>query len=179
MAGGKAERLGNIEKPILKICGKPIIKHIIDEAIKITDKIYVASSPNTPSTTRWCLMNNVNTILTPGENYPLDLRFILKKFKKPILFLPADIPFITGDILHEFLDKALEYDESIITLIASRNCFPNELSGSKPSPLGISLFNHDEMDSIDITMCKFPELLDIDTYNDLKYALEYMRRLCI
>ncbi len=179
MAGGKGERIGKIEKPIIKICGKPIIRHVIDEAIKITDEIYVASSPNTPSTSRWCLMNDINTILTPGESYPLDLKFVLKKFMKPILFLPADIPFITSDILHEFLNKALEYDKSIITLVVSRNCFPSELSESNPSPLGISLFKYDEADSIDVIMCRFPELLDIDTYNDLKHALEYERRFCI
>ena len=179
MAGGKGERMGKIEKPMLKICGKPIIRHVIDEATKITDEIYVASSPNTPSTTKWCLMNDVNIILTPGESYPSDLGFVLKIFMKPILFLPADIPFITSDILHEFLNKALEYDKSIITLVVSRNCFPSELTESEPSPLGISLFKRDESDSVDVIMCSFPELLDIDTYSDLKYALEYEGRFCI
>ena len=179
MAGGKGKRLGKIEKPILKICDKPIIRHVIDEMIKITDEIYVASSPNTPLTTRWCLMNDVDIILTPGRSYSLDLGFVLKKFTKPILFLPADVPFITSDILYEFLNKASEHDKSVITLVVSRECFPSELSEPKLSPIGISLFKHDGVDSTDVMMCRFPELFDIDTYDDLKHALGYERRFCI
>ncbi|MET1101970.1 MAG: NTP transferase domain-containing protein [Pyrodictiaceae archaeon] len=174
MAGGRAKRLGGIEKPLLRVCSKPMIKHILDEAAKMSNNIYVAVSPYTPLTRRWCLENNISIIMTSGRGYPLDIKVVLKKVEKPLLILPADVPFITVNVLKEFLSKALRLDKSIVTLIASRKCFPRELSKPEASPIGISLFKRDGTDWADTSMCKFPELLDIDTLTDLEYA----RRLC-
>ena len=174
MAGGRAKRLGGIEKPLLRICNKPIIEHVLDEAIKISNSVYVAVSPYTPLTRKWCLENNISVIMTPGRGYPLDIGVILRKVEKPTLILPADIPFITIDVLQEFLGKALRLNKSVITLIASRRCFPQELARPEASPIGISLFKRNGTDWANISMCKFPELLDIDTLADLEYA----RRLC-
>lgn len=174
MAGGRAKRLGGIEKPLLSICNKPIIKHILDEAVKISNNIYVAVSQHTPLTRKWCLENNVNIIMTPGKGYPLDIEVVLRKVEKPTLILPADTPFITIEVLQEFLREALRLDKSIITLIASRRCFPQKLASHETSPIGISLFKRNGTDWANISMCRFPELLDIDTLIDLEYA----RRLC-
>ncbi len=48
MAGGMAKRMGGVEKPLVKICGKPMIEHVLVVARKLTRRVYVATSPNTP-----------------------------------------------------------------------------------------------------------------------------------
>lgn len=174
MAGGRARRLGGVEKPLIRICGKRIIEHVLNEATKISNSIYIAVSPYTFLTKKWCLERNINILMTPGIEYSLDLKVVLEKVRKPILILPADIPFITVNVLQEFLGRASQLNKSIVTLIVSRKCFPQELASLEVSPIGISLFKRNGADWTNINMCKFPELLDIDTLADLKYA----KRLC-
>ncbi len=176
MAGGMAKRMGGVEKPLVKICGKPMIEHVLVVARKLTRRVYVATSPNTPLTERWCLENGYATITTSGKGYPSDLKEVLSITNPPILFLPADTPFLTKSLLEEFIRKAQELKESIITLIVDRaKCFPRQLwSGEPKSPTGISLLKGLDWSWNNVVMCKFPELLDIDTWLELEYA----ERLC-
>jgi adenosylcobinamide-phosphate guanylyltransferase len=114
MAGGKGTRMGdNVEKPLVEINGKPMIKYVID-ALKNTDKIdniIVATSKNTPKTEIFLNEQCIKTIKTPGNGYVHDLRFILSNFKlgEIILTITADLPLISSDIIDHVL---LEYGMS-------------------------------------------------------------------
>ncbi len=174
MAGGRGSRLGGVEKPLLNICGRKIIERITSIAYKLSPNVSVAVSKHTPKTRKWCLENNISIIETPGEGYPKDIGYILEKTSTPILFLPADTPFLTLDSLRYFVEKALSIDTGIVTLIVSKQCFPQQLSSPNPSPIGISLFKNKHGYWANIVMCRFPDLLDIDTPGELEYA----RRLC-
>ena len=176
MAGGMAKRMGGVEKPLVKVCGKPMIEHVLVTASNLSRKLYVAVSPNTPLTERWCLENGYPVIATSGKSYPEDLKEALSIANPPILFLPADTPFITRSVLEEFVEKALELKESVITLLVDRTkCFPEHLWGSEPrSPTGISLLKGYDWSWNSVVMCRFPDLLDIDTW----FELEYAERLC-
>ncbi len=174
MAGGQGSRLGGVEKPLLDVCGSRIIERIIEVAYRLSPRIHVAVSPNTPRTREWCIRNNVRIIDTPGRGYSYDIGFILDTIDTPVLFLPADTPFLTMSSLRYFVEKALSIDTSIITLLVSKQCFPGQNPDENPSPIGISLFKKKRGYWANIIMCRFPDLLDIDTLDDLELA----RRLC-
>ncbi len=174
MAGGRGSRMGGVEKPLLRICGKPIIGRVISEATIISPRVYVAVSPHTPGTRRWCIENDIEVIDTPGKSYPHDIGYILDNISVPVLFLPADTPFLTHGVLKHFVEKALSISREIITLIVSKQCFPEPLARDTLSPIGISLFKNKRGYWANIIMCQFPDLLDIDTVEDLELA----RRLC-
>jgi len=174
MAGGRSSRLNYIEKPMLMICSKPMIGRVFDIACRITDKVLVAVSPYTIRTKKWCLKNNIELIETTGKDYVHDLQLLLNMFKRPVLVLPADMPFITDKILLDFLNRTEKISADVITLLVDRSKFPNELRALTKEPVGISLFKGAGYKWSSIVMSEFPELLDIDTISELQYA----RRLC-
>ena len=72
--------------------------------------------------------------------------------------------------------EAWRRKDSLITLVADRSFFPKELQKSPlKSPIGISLLKGDDWSWSDIIMDKFPELLDIDTWLELKFSEALLR----
>jgi len=171
MAGGRGSRLGYMEKPMIKLCDRYIIENIFNAVSRITDKVYVAVSEYTPKTTKWCEINKIPVIKTGGEGYVNDLRYILKRFERPILILPSDTPFLTTDMLKEFISKASKKHADVVTLVVERHCFPRRLRCYGKESIGISLFKGYKNRWENIKTCRFPDLLDIDTIYELNYAM--------
>ena len=176
MAGGRATRMNYVEKALLKLRGRFMIEYVIDVARKLSSEIYIAPSKHTPLTERWCVEKHIPIVKTLGEGYSKDLKYIASRIGKPILFLPVDTPFITAELLNRFLAEAWRRKDSLITLVADRSFFPKELQKSPlKSPIGISLLKGDDWSWSNIIMDKFPELLDIDTWLELKFSEALLR----
>lgn len=171
MAGGKGERLKNVEKPLLKICGEPIIEHVARVAEEVADEVYIATSPYTKSTEEWCLRRGFRVLRTEGLGYSLDLRKALDVVEPPALILPADTPFLTPTLLKDFLREAGGRSPSIITLIADWGCLPHKAKRDS-SPIGISLIKGFGITYDNIIMCRYPDLIDIDTWEDIEEAVK-------
>ena len=114
MAGGKGTRMElDVEKPLVKINGKPMIQYVID-ALKNTDKInkiIAATSKNTPETRNFLDKQRIDVIETPGNGYVHDLGFIISNFELDdvLLTVTSDLPLINSDILEYVLE---EYEKS-------------------------------------------------------------------
>lgn len=171
MAGGRGKRLGFVEKPMIKFGGRALIEYVVSEAEKLGGKLYVAISRYTPLTRDWCLRRGIEIIETEGKSYSEDLKYIASKLGRPILFLPADIPFVTVSLLRKFLAEAMRKPKSLITLMVDRSRFPREIRGAGgKAPTGISLLKGLDWSWSNVVMSKFPELLDIDTWQDLRFG---------
>jgi len=170
MAGGRASRLGGIEKPLLKICGRVIIDVVIDVAKSISKEVYVAISPHTRNVREWVSRrDDVYIVETLGQGYPEDIRYSLNIIGEfPLLTLPADMPFISVDVVKSFIDKALKSNKEVVTLVV-KDC--NKL---RSGPNGIALFKSTGGDWENIDFCIYPDLLDIDTWSDVLEA----ERIC-
>ena len=180
MAGGRGSRLGFIEKPLLKICNKPMIQRVIEAIEKLNYSFYVAASPLCMEVIKWCIINNINYIVTKGIDYVHDLDYILQMLGSPLLVLPSDMPFLTSRILKEFLDRALSMNADVITLSVPTHEFlkyqdPSSLTFKHNStqPTGISLFKNRGHIWLEIIMSKYPELLNVNTYCEVLRA-EYI-----
>jgi len=127
MAGGKGTRLkikneheltyknntnknNDIEKPLLKINGKPMIDYIVEELLKSDiDKIYIAVSKNTPETElyltkKYGSYNNIFIINTSGIDYIHDLNECIKYFSEPFMVLSCDTPTINSNIINKIIN---------------------------------------------------------------------------
>jgi adenosylcobinamide-phosphate guanylyltransferase len=109
MAGGKGTRMASSEeKPLLQVCGKPVIQYVLNalkNAGKV-DSIAVAVSGYTPETTK--LMDDfpVTVVNTPGREYVFDLGYAVKKLKlQTVLAVAADLPLITGEIVDAIIER--------------------------------------------------------------------------
>jgi adenosylcobinamide-phosphate guanylyltransferase len=111
MAGGKGLRLrSEVEKPLVKVGGKPMIQHVL-EALKgatKVDDIIVVVSKCTPKTTAFVRKQGLKVLRTPGKGFCLDAKYAIEKLKLgTVLTVCADLPLITS----EFIDKVITYYE--------------------------------------------------------------------
>ncbi len=180
MAGGRGSRAGHIEKPLLKICGKPIIQRVIETVRAVGCDVYVSASLSCLETVKWCIMNRIKLILTKGFDYIHDLNYIVKLLGTPLLVLPADMPFLTPSLLDEFIDRAMKAEADVVTLSIPTHEFlkyqdPDSLAfrDSPTQPSGITLFKSAGGMWTEIVMSSFPELLNLNTYREILRA-EYI-----
>ncbi len=108
MAGGKGTRLSlSEEKPLLKIGGNPVIKHVLTalKNAKKVNSIVVATSDYTPKTAKLMLQFPVSVIKTPGKEYVSDMRYAVKSLNLHyVLAIGADLPLITGEVVDAVVD---------------------------------------------------------------------------
>ncbi len=115
MAGGKGTRMElECEKPLVKINGKFLIDHVLDnlqDSTKIID-IFVATSPHVPLTEEYVIKKGYNVIKTPGDGYLDDLGFLLSNFElkssdEVLLTISSDLPGVDGKLIDFILNEYL------------------------------------------------------------------------
>ena len=100
----------SIEKPLLKIGGKPMIDYIIEELLKSNiNSIYIAVSKNTPETElyltkKYGSYSNIFIINTSGIDYIHDLNECIEYFSEPFMVLSCDIPTINSNTINKIIN---------------------------------------------------------------------------
>lgn len=190
MSGGRGTRLkSDIEKPLFKLRNKPLIKYVLDnlkESIFI-DKIFVATSPYTPNTKKY--LNNENILDTPGNDYILDLKFILSYFertskKDTLLFINADLPFISTKIIDNVISKYFEFNRDSLSVMIPIDIFKKlnlnysyDFNGLVPSGLNILRSENIVQDEKIYIMHDEELAYNINTLNDLSMADKSFNKL--
>lgn len=160
LAGGKGSRLRTALKFLINICGKPLLIELINDLKNICKYIVIALSKRTTRVSHICREDYLlDCIETSGEDYVKDLDTLLKIFPKPLLVTAADIYVIYKNVLEDFIRRAIEMREDIITLALNVN--------GTEKLVGIALFKNAQGSWRNIS---YPEsyLLDIDDFDDLK-----------
>lgn len=190
MSGGRGTRLkSDIEKPLFKLRNKPLIKYVLDnlkESIFI-DKIFVATSHYTPNTKKY--LNNENILDTPGNDYILDLKFILSYFertskKDTLLFINADLPFISTKIIDNVISKYFEFNMDSLSVMIPIDIFKKlnlnysyDFNGLVPSGLNILRSENIVQDEKIYIMHDEELAYNINTLNDLSMADKSFNKL--
>ena len=187
MAGGMGTRLKvPEEKPLFKLHDKPLIKYVVDnlKSSKLIDKIVIAVSPNTRETTEYLKSLNDDFMIldTSGEDYLKDLSYILdyfeEKSKKDILlFINADLPFISTETIDYVLDYYLNDDKDALSVIVPVEIFEDlglnysyEFNGCVPSGLNILRSENIIQDETQLILKKVELALNINTIPDSEIA---------
>ena len=187
MAGGMGTRLEvPCEKPLFKLCGKPLIKYVIDNltASKSIDKIIIAVSPHTRETTKY--LNSLNgdfeILDTSGDDYLIDLSFILDYFEKKssedtLIFINADLPFISTEIIDYVLDYYSKSDKDALSTLVPVEIFKDlglnysyEFNGNVPSGLNVLRSVNVVQDEDQLIIPKRELALNINTLLDSQVA---------
>ena len=109
MAGGKGSRMQHpVEKPLIRIGGKPIIERVIRalQNAKEVESIIVAISNYTPKTSAFVSRFPVKVAWTPGKDYINDMQYLVKQLDLgKVLTVAADIPLISGGLVDEIVKK--------------------------------------------------------------------------
>jgi len=108
MAGGPGNRLGKGEKPLIDLCGKPMISYVLDvlHQSERVDKIFVATSPHTPKTEKYLENTRIKVIKTKGIGYVSDLVEATETLglKTPFLVVMSDLPLLSAKLIDEVID---------------------------------------------------------------------------
>ena len=187
MAGGMGTRLKvPQEKPLFKLHDKPLIKYVLDnlKSSELIDKIVIAVSPNTRKTTEYLKSLNEDFIIldTSGEDYLNDLSYILEYFEKEskediLLFINADLPFISTETIDYVLNYYLNNDKDALSVIVPVEVFNNlglkysyEFNGCVPSGLNILRSENIIQDETQLVLDKVELALNINTIPDSEIA---------
>jgi adenosylcobinamide-phosphate guanylyltransferase len=109
MAGGRGTRMKLAqEKPLVEVCGKPVIQYVLSalrDAKKI-DRVIVATSNCTPKTTRLMRQLGVEVVETPGKDYVSDMGYVVQTLKLGVfLAIAADLPLVTGEMIDVVVER--------------------------------------------------------------------------
>ena len=196
MAGGMGTRLKvPCESPLFKLHDKPLIKFVLDNltASKLIDEIVIAVSPNTRETTQYLksLNGNFKILDTSGEDYLKDLSYILDYFEQRskndvLLFINADLPFISTETIDEVLNVYLGSDKDALSVVVPVEVFDDlglnysyEYNGCVPSGLNVLRSENIVQDEKQLMLKKVELALNINTILDSKIAEKYYNKYYI
>ena len=187
MAGGRGTRLEvPCEKPLFKLRDKPLIKYVIDnlKESKLIDKIVIAVSHHTRETTLYLnsLDEEFQILDTSGDDYLTDLSYILDYFEKKssedtLLFINADLPFISTETIDYVLDYYSRSLKDALSTLVPVEIFKDlglnysyEFNGYVPSGLNVLRSVNIVQEEDQLIIPKRELALNINTLLDSKVA---------
>lgn len=183
MAGGRGTRLKvDVEKPLFKLHSKPLIKYVLDNisSSKLVEDVVIAVSSHTQETTKYLesLNGNFQILDTSGIDYLNDLSYILTLFESEskndiLLFINADLPFISGETIDFVLTKYLESAKDSLSTQVPVEIFKKldleysyEFNGSVPSGLNVLRSVNEIQEEEQLILPKIELALNINTLKD-------------
>jgi adenosylcobinamide-phosphate guanylyltransferase len=103
MAGGEGSRLNLGEKPLVSICGRPMIVHVLDAFAAGGHEVMVVASNRTPVTQNWCRAQGIPFYRAGGNGYVEDLVEVVQELDEqgPLFTCVSDLPCITAGIIEK------------------------------------------------------------------------------
>lgn len=183
MAGGRGTRLKvDVEKPLFKLHAKPLIKYVLDNisSSKLVEDVVIAVSPHTQETTKYLksLNGNFQILNTSGIDYLNDLSYILTLFeskskKDTLLFINADLPFVSGETIDFILTNYLESSKDSLSAQVPVEIFKKldlkysyEFNGAVPSGVNVLRSINEIQDEDQLILPKIELALNINTLKD-------------
>ena len=185
MAGGRGTRLKTpVEKPLFKLHNKPLIKYVLDNlnSSKLIEKIIIATSPNTPETCVYIEDFDYDVLDTPGVDFVHDLSFILDHFEAKsrddvLLFINADLPFISGECIDYILEYYFKSQKDALSTLIPVGIFEDlgleyefEYKGLVPVGVNILKSVNEVQDEVQLVIEKQEMAFNINTLQDAGIA---------
>ncbi|XRO76161.1 adenosylcobinamide-phosphate guanylyltransferase [Methanocaldococcus sp. 10A] len=182
MAGGKGTRMGNVEKPLVKVNSRCLIDYVIFPLLKSKIKnIFIAVSPNTPKTKEYVISTyksykNISVIYTSGNGYIEDLNECIEYFSEPFLVVSSDLINLTSKIINSIVDyfyciKSKNPDVEALAVMIDKERYPNPpISFNNLVPVGINVLSPKHGYQKEEIMVIDELVFNVNTKEDLKLA---------
>ncbi|QYZ78376.1 5-deoxyadenosylcobinamide phosphate nucleotidyltransferase [Methanofollis formosanus] len=110
LAGGRGSRLNMGEKPLVTICGRPMIEYVLDAFALAGCETMVVASPQTPYTRNWCRAHGIALYSAGARGYVADIVEAVTELGEegPVVTSVSDIPCITPDLVARVQETYLE-----------------------------------------------------------------------
>ena len=106
VAGGRGTRLNRGEKPLLRVCDRPMISYVVDAFCAAGLEPVALLSPSVPQTGNWCRAHGITTFRAAGAGYVEDVTECIRALDitEPVVTSVSDIPGITPEIISSVLE---------------------------------------------------------------------------
>ena len=192
MAGGEGSRLERGEKPLIQICGKPMIAYVIDAFSSAGIVPVVAASPKTPMTMNWCRAQGIAFCKAEGRGYVEDMISAVQTLdnQHPLFVCVSDIPCITTRIIQHIADSYSVSGKDACsvwvpaTLVrACRGGMPyrEQVCGVEACPVGINILRGDlieqPQEELQVLLNEPCLSLNVNTPADLARAEDFLQQI--
>ena len=189
MAGGSGSRLGQGEKPLAIVCGRPMISYITDAFLAGGYETVVVVSPKTPVTANWCRAHGIAIVRTGGDGYVEDMISAVHQLeeRQPLVVSVSDIPCITPAVIATILRS---YDncgkDALSTWVPAhrvKSCcggmpYHEQIRGIDSCPAGVNILQGNDIETVQeefTLLLDEPRLaLNVNTRDDLTRAEEFL-----
>ncbi len=152
MAGGRARRMGGVEKPAVEVLGEPMLVRVLRavSACRLVSRVYVVTTPHHELTRELAESWGAEILLTRGKGYVRDLREALSRSGAPALTVGADLPALTPGLIERVIRLwAAAPDPSLSVWVPVRRVkrmgfslwgrYQTEVGGVRAVPAGINV----------------------------------------
>ncbi len=182
MAGGAGSRLAQGEKPLLPVCGRPMVSYIIDAFSSAGCEPVIAVSPMTPMTANWCRAHGYAVVRTGGNGFVEDMVSAVRSMDedKPLIISVSDIPCITPAIIRIILGSYHDCrKDSLSTWVPAhrvKSCrggmpYRERINGVDACPAGVNILRGDvigaEQEEFALLLDELRLALNVNTREDL------------
>ena len=106
VAGGRGTRLNRGEKPLLRVCDRPMIAYVVDAFSAAGIEPVAVLSSAVPQTANWCRAHGVSLFQAAGVGYVEDITECIDMLEitEPVFTSVSDIPGLTAEFITEIRD---------------------------------------------------------------------------
>jgi adenosylcobinamide-phosphate guanylyltransferase len=191
MAGGIGSRINLGEKPLISICGRPMIEYIIDAFFSAGMEPVVAASSNTPMTMNWCRAHGIEFIKAEGGGYITDMIQAVKTLDEQhrLFVCVCDIPGITAEIIIRIADayhfSGKDACSTWVPAYVTRSfrCtmpYLEKVDGIDACPVGVNILRGDliaqPQEELQVLLNEPALALNVNTRDDLANAEDFLKR---
>jgi adenosylcobinamide-phosphate guanylyltransferase len=192
MAGGTGSRLNRGEKPLISICGHPMIAYVIDAFSAAGFVPVVATSPNTPMTMNWCRAHGIAFCRTDGAGYVDDMISAVKILddQHPLFVCVSDIPCITTEIIRRIADSyhisgkdacSVWVPAGLAHACSGGISYREQVHGVEACPAGVNILRGDlieqPQEELQVLLNEPGLALNVNTLADLARAEDFFKLL--
>jgi adenosylcobinamide-phosphate guanylyltransferase len=150
LAGGEGSRLGLGEKPLVDICGRPMITWVIDAFTGAGQEVMVVASSRTPMTLNFLRVQGIHFYRARGRGYVEDIVEAATEMDvvAPFFTTVSDIPCLRPEHVQQIREAYVSQDKPALSTWVPRDlCLPGgcradytEMVGGVPSvPVGVNI----------------------------------------
>jgi adenosylcobinamide-phosphate guanylyltransferase len=185
MAGGAGSRLGLGEKPLVDVCGRPMIQYVLDAFDAAGYETLVVLTTQTLYTSKWCHAQGIDSFRASVGDYIGDIIEAVEAsgLAGPLVTSSCDLPCITPEIITRIRN---EYEASgqescsvwvpfgLCERFGCRQDCTSTIRGELAAPAGINLLSagriREEQDEFQIFMDDWRLALNVNTREALSHA---------
>ncbi|KDE55894.1 NTP transferase domain-containing protein [Methanoculleus sp. MH98A] len=192
MAGGEGTRLRLGEKPLVTICGRPMLSYVTDAFAAAGHEVVVVASHKTPFTKNWCRVQGVALYEAEGLGYVEDINAAaadLEEEGTPFFTCVSDLPCLAPDIIADIEDAwrragtpacSTWVPRDLCEEHGCRTRYTEEVDGVPACPAGINILTAGgsgaAQDEVQLLLHDRRLAFNVNTREELALVQEYLCR---